>query len=151
MELKNIILSFNHSCAIQIRFKDIDKQGHVNNAVHLTYFEVARTAYFKKVLRKNNDWTETGIILAATNIVYKAPILLSDELLCYTKITRFGTKSFDVEHLLVIEKEDAITIAAQGTSTMVCFDYRTNQTSLVPTEWVAAVKNFENFNANGCL
>ena len=143
MELHNIISSFNHSCAIQIRFKDIDKQGHVNNAVHLTYFEVARTAYFKNVLRKNNDWIETGIILAATNIVYKAPILLSDELLCYTKITRFGAKSFDVEHLLVIEKEGIFTLVAQGTSTMVCFDYKTNQTILVPSEWIASVKDFE--------
>ena len=44
--------SFNHFTEIQIRFKDIDMQGHVNNANHLTYAEIARVEYFKKVREK---------------------------------------------------------------------------------------------------
>ena len=37
---------FRHKTKIQIRFKDIDKLGHVNNANHITYFELARVDYF---------------------------------------------------------------------------------------------------------
>ena len=30
---------------IEVRYGDLDPQGHVNNAKHLTYFEQARIAY----------------------------------------------------------------------------------------------------------
>ena len=35
---------------IQIRWRDLDALGHVNNAVYLTYFELARLAYIRAVL-----------------------------------------------------------------------------------------------------
>ncbi len=37
---------FKQKTAIQIRFKDIDMMGHVNNANYITYFELARLTYF---------------------------------------------------------------------------------------------------------
>ena len=143
MELLKSLAAFKHRCQIQVRYKDIDKQGHVNNAVHLTYFETARSDYFRKVLRQKNNWTKTGIILAATSITYKRPILLEDDLFCYTKVSRFGTKSFDIEHILAIETPTGLELAAFGKSTMVCFDYETNKTIEAPKEWIEAVNEFE--------
>ena len=143
MEIKELLASFKFKLKIQIRFKDIDKQGHVNNAVHLTYFETARTDYFNAVLRSKNDWTNTGIILAKTEITYKRPILLEDTLYCYIKINRLGTKSFDVENVLVIENENETYLCAYGVSTMVCFNYSSNQTIEIPLEWINSVKEFE--------
>ena len=143
MELLKSLATFKHRCQIQVRYKDIDKQGHVNNAVHLTYFETARSDYFRKVLRQKNNWTKTGIILAATSITYKRPILLEDDLFCYTKVSRFGTKSFDIEHTLAIETPTGLELAAFGKSTMVCFDYNTNKTIEAPKEWIEAVNEFE--------
>ena len=105
MELHELLSSYIHKLKIQVRFKDIDKQGHVNNANHITYFETARVEYFKDVFRNNIDWIKTGMILANTEITYKRPILLEDEVYCYTKITRFGTKSFEIENVLTIEDE----------------------------------------------
>ncbi len=35
---------------IQIRWRDLDALGHVNNAVYLTYFELARLAYIRALL-----------------------------------------------------------------------------------------------------
>jgi acyl-CoA thioester hydrolase len=143
MEISELLTSFKFKLKIQIRFKDIDKQGHVNNAVHLTYFETARTDYFKEVLRKKNDWDKTGIILAKTEITYKHPVLLEDNLYCYIKINRLGTKSFDVESLLIAESENGSQLCAIGTSTMVCFNYNNNQTIDIPKEWIDSVKEFE--------
>ena len=36
--------------AIQIRWRDLDALGHVNNAVYLTYFELARLTYIRALL-----------------------------------------------------------------------------------------------------
>jgi acyl-CoA thioester hydrolase len=143
IDLQEVLHTYKHQTNIQIRFKDIDKQGHVNNAVHLTYFETARTDYFKDVLRKKNNWSKTGIILASTTITYTRPILLEDDLYCFTKIARFGNKSFDIEHLLVVKTDVGFELAAHGKSAMVCFDYEKNQSIYVPEEWMESVKEFE--------
>ena len=143
IDLQEILHTYKHQANIQIRFKDIDKQGHVNNAVHLTYFETARTDYFKHVLRKKNNWSKTGIILASTTITYTRPILLEDDLYCFTKIARFGNKSFDIEHLLAAKTDIGFELAAHGKSTMVCFDYEAKQSIYVPDEWMESVKEFE--------
>ena len=38
---------YKFSTTIEVRFKDVDSLGHVNNAVYLTYFEIARFHYWK--------------------------------------------------------------------------------------------------------
>ena len=143
MELHELLSSYIHKLKIQVRFKDIDKQGHVNNANHITYFETARVQYFKDVFRNNIDWIKTGMILANTEITYKRPILLEDEVYCYTKITRFGTKSFEIENVLTIEDEHHKYLCAFGKSTLVCINYDTKETIEVPQKWVDSVKSYE--------
>lgn len=143
MELHELLSSYIHKLKIQVRFKDIDKQGHVNNANHITYFETARVEYFKDVFRNGIDWIKTGMILANTEITYKRPILLEDEVYCYTKITRFGTKSFEIENILTIEDEHNKYLCAFGKSTLVCINYDTKETIEVPQKWLESVKNYE--------
>ncbi len=36
---------------VDIRFRDLDGMGHVNNAVFITYFEIARS-YFTSMIKK---------------------------------------------------------------------------------------------------
>ena len=123
MDLHEQLSSYTHKLKIQIRFKDIDKQGHVNNANHITYFEIARVEYFKDVFRNSIDWIKTGMILANTEITYKRPILLEDNVYCYTKIVRFGNKSFEIENVLTVEDTHNKFLCAFGKSTMVCINY----------------------------
>lgn len=143
MELQEVLSSYTHKLKIQVRFKDVDKQGHVNNANHITYFEIARVEYFKDVFKNRIDWIKTGMILASTEITYKRPILMEDTIYCYTKIVSFGTKSFEIENVLTVEDGDLKAMCAYGKSTMVCINYETKETVQVPTDWKDAVKGFE--------
>ena len=143
MDLHHLLESYIHKLKIQIRFKDIDKQGHVNNANHITYFETARVDYFKDVFRNEIDWIKTGMILASTEITYKRTILLEDNVYCYTKITRFGTKSFDIENILTSGDDHQKYLCASGKSTLVCINYDTKETIEVPQNWIESVKAYE--------
>ncbi|MBC7695941.1 MAG: acyl-CoA thioesterase [Burkholderiales bacterium] len=143
MELHELLSSYTHKLKIQVRFKDIDKQGHANNANHITYFETARVEYFKDVFRNSIDWIKTGMILANTEITYKRPIILEDNVYCYTKISRFGTKSFEIENVLTVEDIHNKYLCAFGKSTMVCINYDTKETINVPSEWKESVLSFE--------
>lgn len=136
--------NFKHNTKIQIRFKDVDKMGHVNNANHFTYCEIARTEYFKQVFDKYKpDWEHTGIILAKAEMEYKLPILFHDDLYCFTKVTRLGGKSFDIENVLAKLTEKGLVLLAKGKFIMVCMNYKENLTIDIPTEWREDMEKFE--------
>ncbi len=129
------ISDYKHETPIQIRFADIDKMGHVNNATILSYFEVARTNFFDEVIGEQDNWFERGLIIAHTNIDYLAPVYLRDEVKALVRIVKTGTKSFDVEHLLVKKNNTEMIICAVANTILVCMDYTKKQTIEIPQDW----------------
>lgn len=133
-----------HKIPIQIRFKDLDKLGHVNNANYLTYFELARVSYFKTVMEtKTIDWSAEGVIMANVQMTFKQPVLLEDELSVYTWTSRYGTKSFDMSCSIVKNVNGKEVEVATGSSTLVCFNYATNQTIEIPALWKQKMEMLE--------
>lgn len=136
---------FKHKIPIQIRFKDIDRMGHVNNANYLTYIELARVKYFEDVVRLDKKWSpEVGIILARIEIDFKAPVFLHDIIFVYTRCSRIGTKSITLDWAVVRQKENSEEVVAQGIAVLVCYDYRSEKTIPVPEEHRRAIEQFEN-------
>lgn len=136
-----------HKTSIQIRFKDIDKLGHVNNANHFTYFELARIQYFNDVVGRNIDWDKDGMILANAKIDYKLPIYLQDQVFVYTYCTNIGTKSFELSYDIVrIARNGTEEVLATGSTVLVCFDYSKNQTVPVPEDWKQKMKTYEHLS-----
>jgi acyl-CoA thioester hydrolase len=128
---------YKQKTPIQIRFKDIDKLGHVNNANHITYFELARVDYFDALAGNNIriDWVNEGVILAKVEMEYKMPILLEDKVFVYTWVSKMGSKSFDMACSIVKEKNGTETELAKGLAVIVCFNYAKNETILIPETW----------------
>ncbi len=133
---------FKQKNPIQIRFKDIDKLGHVNHANHITYFELARMAYFETFAGNDIqiDWENEGIILAKVEMEYKQPILLEDNVFAYTWVSRLGSKSFDMTCSIVRVVNGIETEVAKGMATLVCFNYKTHESITVPEAWKAKMK-----------
>lgn len=128
---------FKHKTQVQIRFKDIDMMGHVNNANYITYFELARLTYFEALseVGVKIDWVNEGVILAKIEMEYKQPILLTDKVFVYTWASRMGSKSFDMSCTIVRVIDGVEVEAAKGLAVIVCFNYKTNQTIAVPEIW----------------
>ncbi|AMA75025.1 esterase [Thermus parvatiensis] len=90
---------------VQVRFRDLDALGHVNNAVYLTYFEVARVAYFSRLER---DWVGRGhFILARAEVDFLRPIHLEDPVEVGVRVVRIGRSSFDMEYRVEVRGEEA--------------------------------------------
>ncbi len=128
---------FKHKTQIQIRFKDIDKLGHVNNANHVTYFELARVDYFNALADEGVkiDWVNQGVILAKIEMEYKQPIFLEDKVFVYTWVSRVGSKSFDMSCTIVRVLDGVEVEAAKGLAIIVCFDYNKNESITIPELW----------------
>ena len=123
-----------HQTRVAIRFADLDKLGHVNNAKYLTYLESARISYFIEIVGEQVNWNEQGIILAKAEINFAMPVELEDvEVSIFTSCSRIGGKSFDLSY--VITKSDGTTICATGLTTMVCYNYLEGKTVQIPDSW----------------
>lgn len=133
------ISSFKHKTPIQIRYVDLDMQGHVNNATFLSYIEQGRVEYLNKLFPDNN-FKKTGVIIAKTEINYFEPIFLNEQIYCYTRIPSIGNKSFIFENIIA-DNENKIKCHAK--SVMVCFDYIKNTTIPIPEKWRKVIENFE--------
>jgi acyl-CoA thioester hydrolase len=114
----------------QVRFRDLDPMGHVNNAVFLTYLEQARVALFSE-LGAVTALEEMNMIVARVEIDFKAPVRLGQEVEISVRASRFGTKSFDLDYELRVEGE----LVAQAKSVQVAYDYNRREPVPVPAEW----------------
>jgi len=143
---------YKHKTPIQLRFKDIDLLGHVNNANHFTYIELARVHYFNHVAGEEINWSKHGIILAKATIDYKLPVLINDKVFVYTKCSRIGNKSFDLSYKIVKEnphpnlpqKGEGETVLAEAMTVLVCFDYQKSASIPIPDEWKKKLQHYDN-------
>lgn len=134
--------SFHFFHPIEIRYGDLDPQGHVNNAKYLTYMEQARIQYIKHLgLWKSNSFIDVGIILAEVRVTYRLPIQFGTAIQVGVRVTRLGNKSMDMEYSL----QDIATAQemANGSSVLVAYDYRSQQTIPIPDHWRRQIATFE--------
>jgi len=129
---------------IEVRYGDLDPQGHVNNAKHLTYFEQARIAYMIELglFTKDQSFMEIGVILADIHITYLAPIYFGEQIKVGVRAAKLGNKSMTWDQNIV----DARTgkELAKGEVIMVTYDYKEEKTINIPHEWREKIKAFEN-------
>ena len=133
--------SFHFKTSIPIRFADIDSFGHVNNAYYLTYFEIARTAYWSEILKW--DLNVIGIILAKAEITFIKPIMLNDELIAYVKTSRIGNKSFTIDYALATIKNGQEDICTTGRTVCITYNYEEKCSTLIPENYRLKMESFE--------
>lgn len=139
--LEEALKLFRFKMKLEKRWSDIDEMGHVNNAIYLTYFEQSRVSYFNEYMKWN--WQEYGVILANSHVDYIRPLLYPEPTFIYTRISRLGGKSFEVQYLIVNEKEGEKVLVAKGYTTLVMFDYKTKSSFIVPNTIREKVAEYE--------
>jgi acyl-CoA thioester hydrolase len=133
---------------IQVRWRDLDALGHVNNAVYLTYFELARLGYIRALLGEDAEIdprtqlpVEFQFILAEVTCHYHSPATLRDQLVAMIWVSRVGRKSFVFEYRITDEITDRLI--AEGCSTQVWFDYAAGESRLVPDVIVNSLEQLQ--------
>jgi acyl-CoA thioester hydrolase len=113
---------FRCAVPIQIRFRDTDAMGHVNNAVYLTYLEVARTAYWERVFAIPS-YNEVDFIVARVEIDFRRPLFIQDQATVWIRVNEIGEKSFRFAYEVVT----ADGVAASAETIQVMFDYQASR------------------------
>lgn len=131
---------------IEVRYGDLDPQGHVNNAKFLTYFEQARLAYWIQMglFTKDQSFMELGIILADVHITYLEPVYYGQNIKVGVHVSKLGNKSMTWEQNIV--DTDTGKELAKGEVVIVAYDYKAEKTISIPQEWREKISKFEHIN-----
>jgi acyl-CoA thioester hydrolase len=132
---------------IEVRYGDLDPQGHVNNARYLTYMEQGRVAYIRQLgLWDGQSFLSIGIILADAQVTFRQPVYFGQEVRVGVRVSHLGNKSLKMEYRL--EDGRLGTELATGSTTLVAYDYATARTMPIPAAWREAINHFEGIGSS---
>lgn len=123
----------------QVIFRDIDTFGHVNNAVYLTYFELARTSMWL-ALTGGSDSKDVGFIVARTECDFRQQLSM-EPIEIRVRIGDMRTTSFDT--LYEIRTKGGLQVAATGRVVVVLFDWDKNEKTPITDELRDKVRMFQ--------
>jgi acyl-CoA thioester hydrolase len=112
-----------HEKEIEIRWRDVDAYGHVNNAVFLTYLEEARDEWLERALGADGDaW---DYVLARVEVDFRRELTLEDDrILSRCELASLGSSS-------VRTREELVTLggelAAEAQAVLVARDRETRR------------------------
>jgi acyl-CoA thioester hydrolase len=132
------LADFPHRVTDNIRYADLDAQGHVNNAVFSTYFETGRVAMFRD--------PDLGIgVESATYVLVRQEIDFLHELRwpgdieIGTALAELGRRSFTVAQTIF----HGDVCAAAGRATLVMMDTSTRKARPLAADAIARLEKWK--------
>jgi acyl-CoA thioester hydrolase len=133
-------MSFRFSKRVEVRFRDCDPLGHVNNAVYATYFEIARFSYWREALGYS-EGDGFLFIMARVECNFRSQARVGELLDVQLRLSGIGRTSFTFDYR-VVEATDG-RLVADGSSVQVMFDYPTQRPVPVSEDFRARVSRYE--------
>ena len=110
---------FPFSCPVEVRYGDIDAMNHVNNAVYVSYLELARVRLWRERFDFVGSARDIPIILARVAVDYRTPIDLNDAIEIGVGVRHIGRTSFTFAYRI----EASGRLAAEAETVQVHYDY----------------------------
>ena len=122
------------------RFRDTDAMGHINNAVYVTYLEVARQVYWAR-LDAHSGYRRVPFILAHVTIDFRSEALVNEVLEAGIRLEWIGGRSFAFVYR-IWEKTSGRTVV-EASTVQVCYDYAAKRTIPMPDDLRRSLEAFE--------
>ena len=132
------LADYPHRVAEIVRFGDLDPQGHVNQAVFLTYFESGRVAMFRD---PDLSVGVPGItyVMVRMEVDYLKELHWPGIIEIGTGIVEFGRSSFKAVQAIF---RDGVC-CARGHATLVCMDLQTRKATPLPQAAIERLKPYQ--------
>jgi acyl-CoA thioester hydrolase len=141
-ELDALLDGYPVVVVLPVQWGEQDAFGHVNHTVYFRWYESSRIAYARKVgLMDLHKTDRIGPILASVSNDYRRQLTFPDTVHVGVRVVRIGRASIAMEHRIV--SQDQLALAAEGTSTLVVFDYQSNRPHPVPDAVRRAIEDLE--------
>ena len=127
-----------HETKLRVRYAEIDAQGHVNNAVYLSYFEVGRVEWLRAAGLSYRELEAQGYGIVVVEVLahYRRAAFFDDELTLRTELADLSRASMRFEYGVSRDRELLVT----GHTRHACVDLATGKPIRVPEEVLAAAR-----------
>jgi acyl-CoA thioester hydrolase len=115
---------------LEVRFRDCDPLGHVNNAAYLTYLEQARFALWQHLTHATG--IPRSFILARAECDYRAPATMGDRLIVRVGIASVGRSSFTLAYEVLNARTRQLIATAKTVQVM--YDYVAGRSVPIPDQ-----------------
>jgi acyl-CoA thioester hydrolase len=114
---------------LETRYADYDTKGHVNNAVYLTYFEVARGKAWLDAVHGGPD---APFILAEATVRFLRPAMIGTPLDVEITTSEVRNKAWVWRYRILDARDDALV--AEGETVQVMYDYEAHKSVEIPAD-----------------
>ena len=128
---------------IQLRFNDIDIQGHMYNGQYQHIFDLGKNEYFERVLGIEHMDGEQTVVTASSTTNFYVPVGMKDSIVIRTSIERVGTKSFTVFQQMV--DRNTGTVNADSRTVLVGWNAVAKESFAIPDQWREKIEREEHF------
>ena len=118
-----------HVTSFEVRFRDLDAMGHVNNAVYATYLEQARIKYYESIL--DISLGEVDTVIVHLEIDYIKSLQLGNTVQISLIVSSIGTSSVTMDYVLTNGSEKVAT----AKTVQVLLDGKTGTSTPLPQTW----------------
>lgn len=132
---------YKHRLDLQMRFRDIDLFGHVNNNVYFEYFDLGKVKYIEATLGSLFNPRADAAVVANINCNFMHPTLPNEALAVETRTDAIGEHSFTLSQRVL--NTETSEVKCEARVVMVCFNTRTGQSIELPEEWKKHILDFE--------
>lgn len=120
---------YTYEVDVDVRLRDVDFMGHVNNAVYATYLEQARAGFFEDVVGESLVSADT--VLASLEIDYASPIAADQSVTVALGVPELGSSSLPMAYEVRADGERAAT----ARTVQVIVDRETGRSRAIPSTW----------------
>jgi acyl-CoA thioester hydrolase len=123
---------------LRVRYAEIDAQGHVNNAVYLSYFEVGRVEWLRDAGLSYKELEERGYGIVVVEVLahYHRAAFFDDELTLRTELADLSRASLRFEYQVSRDGELLVT----GYTRHACVNLATGRPVRMPGELLEAAR-----------
>ena len=125
----------------QVRYGDLDTNGHLNNVAYHQFFESARVAYMRGLFPDIEPLGRSGVfgmIFAETQVRFASPGFYEDVL--RVEVWPVEVKRSSVRLAFEMHCEADERLVAEGWGTLVGYDYGANRAAPLPDEVAARMR-----------
>lgn len=121
------VLPFSH--ADEVRFSDLDVNGHLNNVAFLEFLESARVAYIARNHPEGYPWRSNfGILIVELKISYRSPGQYGERIETTLRPDALGLTSFRTDFEMRVGER----LIADGYSVQVIYDREERRPMPIP-------------------
>lgn len=111
------------------RYNDYDTKGHINNAVYLTYFEIAREKAWLHSVKGDPDFP---FVVAEARVTYVSEAMIGEQLDVEITTSEVRNKAWVWSY--VVREVTEGRVVAEGSTVQVMFDYDARKSTTIPDD-----------------